>query len=666
MAWCLIPKKADEFIEKLKSGDINPVKLAKLSSEKRRTYLGKIVGDDNAIQVNSLFESKLLLKDQQRGLVTWAKRVSGLTPPARRDLIARIERMEAPLSPISDKLFLKDLVDTRLGVNVTAEEARKIMTLSNKLQSASKTLDKERISEFGRTTHQMYSFLEEKTPAKKGVKGTAEQIAALERAAITSIDISGVARQAAPYIGTKEWFGALGRLPKYIKSKADYDKLAMKMYSDPRWDTISKIKNDLGLTNIGATMTQKEEAYASAWGKKIPGIAHSDRAYSGFLSDLRYHRFVNTLDVLEKNGQKLSENEMRDLAQVISGSSGRGYLPGSLRMAGNALSQAMFSPRWFASKLQIVTNPFVKKGAARTEAVKSLARLAGISASLVLIAKSTGGNIELDSRSSDFGKLKVGNTRIDLTFGQGQYIRALTQIATGQTKSTLTGEIKQLNEGDWGGRTKLNVLGDFLRSKGSPMMTLMMDFLEGQDFEGNKLGVDIKNLRSEKNLNSVARVLNMFVPLVGQDAMDAYYEGVGMDEKSLNNLAISLGLGVIGVGVQTYGGYKADLKDKGFKDTRTLLERTLGKPVEPEIENESLVGKMIYEMTDQKAKDKTKKSGLEILKSTKKNKADIKGILNKYFTEEEKDLKDKKSKAHLKMMKERQDRLDNLLKELGF
>ncbi len=45
-----------------------------MSSADRHAFFSKIVGEDHAGPVNALFESKLLLKDQQRGLINWAKK----------------------------------------------------------------------------------------------------------------------------------------------------------------------------------------------------------------------------------------------------------------------------------------------------------------------------------------------------------------------------------------------------------------------------------------------------------------------------------------------------------------------------------------------------------------------------------------------------------------
>ena len=140
-SFCLTKQAKEDFKAGLKSGAINPDMLSKMTSEARRDFLKKYAGE-NAVKINSLFESKLLLKNQKAGYITWAKKVGGLKPEVRRDLISKIERMDRVLSPAEGEQFLQDLASTRLGVNITQEEAKRISELSNKISELEKKTDK--------------------------------------------------------------------------------------------------------------------------------------------------------------------------------------------------------------------------------------------------------------------------------------------------------------------------------------------------------------------------------------------------------------------------------------------------------------------------------------------------------------------------------------------
>jgi hypothetical protein len=135
-AFCLPQQDAAKFLAALKDGTINPEKLMDMSSEERRGFFEGIIGKENAPDVNALFESKMLLKDQQRGLVSWAKKVAGLNKKAKASLIDKISKLDRVLQPEDDKTFLADLAAQKLGTTVTADEARNIMDLARKAQAA--------------------------------------------------------------------------------------------------------------------------------------------------------------------------------------------------------------------------------------------------------------------------------------------------------------------------------------------------------------------------------------------------------------------------------------------------------------------------------------------------------------------------------------------------
>lgn len=132
MAYCLPRALASKFLEALKDGTIEPVKLMDMTSKERADFFAKIVGDENAHHVNALFESKMLLKDQQRGMVSWAKNLAGISAPVRRDLLNKINKLDRVLNPAEEKAFLADLAATKLGTTVTYEEAQKITDLAQK------------------------------------------------------------------------------------------------------------------------------------------------------------------------------------------------------------------------------------------------------------------------------------------------------------------------------------------------------------------------------------------------------------------------------------------------------------------------------------------------------------------------------------------------------
>lgn len=134
--FCLLPKHADAFLQKLKSGELTPEALMNMTSAERHATFADILGERNATPVNALFESKLLLQHQQEGIINWAQKVGGLKPEVQRDIFSRVARMDKVLEPTELTGFLSDLAQQKLGFGVTMEEAGRIADLSKAVQDA--------------------------------------------------------------------------------------------------------------------------------------------------------------------------------------------------------------------------------------------------------------------------------------------------------------------------------------------------------------------------------------------------------------------------------------------------------------------------------------------------------------------------------------------------
>jgi len=130
MAYCLPKHLVNGFLKKLKSGEINPDTLLDMTSQQRRDFFSEFLGAENAKEVNTLLESKLILKNQQQGIINWAKQVAHLKPDAQKDLLSRINKMTEILEPEEEDAFLEDLVAKKLEVYITSEEASGIAELA--------------------------------------------------------------------------------------------------------------------------------------------------------------------------------------------------------------------------------------------------------------------------------------------------------------------------------------------------------------------------------------------------------------------------------------------------------------------------------------------------------------------------------------------------------
>lgn len=135
MNFC-IPKFAiDKFVESLPE-DMS--KIVDMTSAERRSWLEKTLGTEAAKEANALIESKIILKNQEQGLINAVKSIIGEKTTAPRDVIAKIQKLGNILTPSDTEAFLSDFVEKRLGVGVSIEEAGKLSDLSMRIEESKK------------------------------------------------------------------------------------------------------------------------------------------------------------------------------------------------------------------------------------------------------------------------------------------------------------------------------------------------------------------------------------------------------------------------------------------------------------------------------------------------------------------------------------------------
>jgi hypothetical protein len=106
---------------------------------------------------------------------------------------------------------------------------------------------------------------------------------------------------------------------------------------------------------------------------------------------------------------------------------------------------------------------------------------------LTLFDTLPGVKVDWDPRSTDFGKMQIGKSRISLMGGHEGYIQLASKLLTGQYVSQaeklrgLTGETPDPS------RSELAVR--FLRGKMAPIPNFIIDALRGRDFTGRKFDV---------------------------------------------------------------------------------------------------------------------------------------------------------------------------------
>jgi hypothetical protein len=280
------------------------------------------------------------------------------------------------------------------------------------------------------------------------------------------------------------------------------------------------------------------EGMASKLAKSIPGVEASNRG-AAVASNYFMVQVAKDLEkVMTKMGS--TEPEFVEMGSFINQITGRGTLPKWMQgTAGDLANKIFTSPRYVASRFEWPTKIFSASKAVRQEAASTMAAAVAAGAGALTIAQLAGADVELDPRSPEAYKIKVGNKRIDIWVGYAQIARALTQMfpyVDKNGKVDWTKGSRKLTDGSVVSVPRNDVINRFLQSKESPAIGSLISLMTGQTYTGEKL----------EGLSGVGTFFKeMLTPAVVEEIADAYFlEGPG-------SAALS-GIGVAGIGVNTY------------------------------------------------------------------------------------------------------------------
>lgn len=382
----------------------------------------------------------------------------------------------------------------------------------------------------------------------------AAEVINVPRSLLASFDVSAPFRQGLvagsshPAIFAKS-FGPMFRA---LVSEKKYGSIMQEIADRPSFATMQD--SGVKFTNLGV-LSDREEQFMSNLAERIPvagrGVRASGRAYTGFLNRMRADMFDHLVGVARAEGIETPKLR-RDVARFVNVATGRGEL-GPLEPAAVALNTVLFSPRLFASRINVLNpvwyaslDPFARK-----QALKSMVRLIGAGMAVLGLAKLAGAKVNDDPRSADFGKIHVGNTRIDLWAGHQQIVRLVSQVSSGKIVSSTTGRTYRLTGGQ--SLSRQDITQRFFEGKLAPTPALVNDWFKGTDFAG-------------KPFSWKQETVQRVIPLLAQDAHDLYN-----DTGSIPKAVGAYGLGAFGVGIQTYGPKKTKpLTSKQKRSTPAL------------------------------------------------------------------------------------------------
>lgn len=386
----------------------------------------------------------------------------------------------------------------------------------------------------------------------------------LPRAVVSSYDLSAPLRQGSWFSTSrpKEFVSAFKAQVRSLRSEEVARAIDDAIRTRPNADLAEDAGLYLAPRGV-ADLSAREEAFMSKLAEKIPGVEISQRAYVTFLNKLRSEVFDTVYDGWIREGRRVTKTDIEELARYINVATGRGSLPAFMSKGnrGAILNALFFSPRFVTSRFEIARSLLSPSAPVRKQAWRDFGLYVGPRATVLGLGAAAGlWAVETDPRSSDFGKVRIGNVRVDPWGGWQPVIRYMAQLVTNRRKVLKTGEIAPvgLGERDWldgASRTLLR----FGRSKLSPPAGAVADVAAGRTFVGDDVTV----------LGTARRLVT---PLIVDSVMEANSE-VGLFWAI--PLAIVEGLGA---GVQAFDATESPGQPSSPKPKPSLKPKPKLKP----------------------------------------------------------------------------------------
>lgn len=333
------------------------------------------------------------------------------------------------------------------------------------------------------------------------------------RAIMSSTDLSA--------LGLQGWFNSVGhplvaseQLANSVRAMFNRTKainIQNEITSDPMYEMYKDAGGYIAPVE-GGSLNSREEVFQSNLAEKIPVlgplIKASSRGYVTFLNGLRFQVWKQMMRSVPFDDAATAAKQFAKFTNIATG---RGTLGKKGDLSVPYLNMLFFSVRNWASRLQLLAGNPLWGGDNQTRKViaKEYAKFLGGTALLMLLGKLIGGELEPDPRGGGFGKLRFGDTTVDLTAQLGAEFSFLSKLITKQMK-TRKGEIIPLVDYSFGKDDRgQRIISEKFRAKLSPMASYAADYLTGKTFD-------------DRPFNPVSGAAERMIPLSAQEVYEHF------------------------------------------------------------------------------------------------------------------------------------------------
>lgn len=346
--------------------------------------------------------------------------------------------------------------------------------------------------------------------------GLIRQVIGANKSILTAYDFSAPGRQGKAFILNPEYWKSMGSMFKAWGSEKGAQ-LVNDSIRDHKSGYFRKPVSETGRVGksfaekAGLDLTATEEMFHRTMARtgavtkaaaKIPGLERSSRAHTAFLNKLRADMFASMMEKAKMAGLDPERNMhiAKKYAEFINDATGRGSLNiGKWKLERNvtAMNDLFFAPKNMAGQIRTwknvlnLMNYAGKDPVMRKQALRSLFAVAGLGSLVAEGAKMAGAKVmddvtDYDMVSSDFMKIKIGDTRLDLFGGYQQFPVAAAKLILGKTKPSTgdnAGRLMNL-DGSTPYRTRIDPAERFFINRLSPLASFIYAWGSGKEFDG--------------------------------------------------------------------------------------------------------------------------------------------------------------------------------------
>ncbi len=215
------------------------------------------------------------------------------------------------------------------------------------------------------------------------------------------------------------------------------------------------------------------DSFISKLVNKIPYVERSERGTVEFLNDIMFETYKSVTGPMFAAGIK-DEKAYEAVADVINHMAGHS---GSNMAEAWGKFNALFSAQYTFSRFNLLADPmsYYRYPDARNLALQSLGALGGGNLALAAMAKVTGKStglwdVNLDPEASDFGQVRIGNTRYDFLAGFGPMLKTGAKIQAHTRQGIKDGAADE----DFFNQIVADV-GKYFENKEAPVMKILTD-----------------------------------------------------------------------------------------------------------------------------------------------------------------------------------------------